>query len=59
MWRAALALLVALGLSGPAAAAPFEAALAVHDSGDYATAVSLFRMAAEQGLFPTPSTTSL
>ena len=46
---AALALLLALSLSGPAAAGPFEDALAAYATGDYATAVSLWRPLAEQG----------
>jgi TPR repeat protein len=49
MWRAALALLVALSLSGPAAAGPFEDGVAAYATGDYATAVSLWRPLAEQG----------
>ena len=49
MWRAALALLVALSLSGPAAAGPFEDGVAAYATGDYATVLSLWRPLAEQG----------
>ena len=49
MWRAALALLVALSLSGPAAAGPFEDGVAAYAIGDYATVLSLWRPLAEQG----------
>ncbi len=49
MWRAALALLVTLSLSVPAAAGPYENGVAAYATGDYATAVSLWTPLAEQG----------
>ena len=42
-------LVLALMLTGGAAAGPFEDGLAADDRGDYATAARLYRLAAEQG----------
>ena len=43
-------LVLALMLTGGAAAGPFEDGLAADDRGDYATAARLYRLAAEQGV---------
>ena len=44
-----VALAVALGLTGPVAAGPYEDAEAAYDKGDFATALRLWRPLAEQG----------
>ena len=44
-----VALVVAVGLVGPVAAGPFEDGLAAAESGDYATALRLWRPLADQG----------
>ncbi len=46
---ACIAALASIGFVAPAAAAPFDDALAAFDKGDYATAIQLFRPLAEQG----------
>ena len=47
MWKGALALLVALSLSGPAAAGPFEDGVAAYATGGYATAVVVVQVIAQ------------
>jgi TPR repeat protein len=47
--RILLALVLAFGASGPAAAGPFEDGVAAYRGGDYATALRLWRPLAEQG----------
>ncbi len=49
MRRAALAVVVLLGLAGTAVAGQFDDAVAAYSHGDYATAARLFRPLAEQG----------
>ena len=43
---------VAVMLAGSAAAGPFEDGAAAYKSGDYAEAVKMFRLAADQGIAP-------
>lgn len=45
----AIALLLVLGLSAPVLAGPFEDGVAAYDKGDYATAMRLWRLLADQG----------
>ena len=47
--RALVAAVIAVTLTGAAAAGPFEDATAAYERGDYATALRLFRPLAEQG----------
>ena len=42
-------LFLGVGLAGPVAAGPFEDGVAAYEKGDYATALRLFRLLADQG----------
>ena len=50
--RVIAAVAVAVILAGAAAAGPVEDGVALHKSGDYAEAVKMFRLAADQGIAP-------
>jgi TPR repeat protein len=49
MKHALAAIILALSLTAPVAAGPFEDATAAYDRGDYAVALRLFRPLANQG----------